>query len=297
MQCLLWRCVLVLSALRAVLQAVVQSAVLRSCASRPCALQHSGGTCAAPRNLLFPGASAAPLHAHLCVQKCAEPYTHVQRLPRTHACAFTHTCKRILAQPCVRTPFVCTQVCAKPNSLVQRPSCTHSCSCIHTHACTPSFCTPTCTNTRAQLQPCTQPSARTHVQNFHPQTPCTRPRAVHTLMLSTISAHPPVCTHTCTHSSRTKCRTRGTANTQAVGNVRRKGAPLRSFILLSLMQALGHSWSPILRCGLLRGSSSVGYGGPGMVMGVLSGTVGVGEHRRGLRHKGRSEPPSNRRDP
>lgn len=101
----------------------------------------------------------------------------------------------------------------------------------------------------------------------------------------------------CTHSSRTKCRTRGTANTQAVGNVRRKGAPLRSFILLSLMQALGHSWSPILRCGLLRGSSSVGYGGPGMVMGVLSGTVGVGEHRRGLRHKGRSEPPSNRRDP
>ena len=121
LQCLLWRCVLVLSALRAVLQAVVQSAVLRSCASRPCALQHSGGTSAAPRYLPFPGASTAPLHAHLCVRMCAEPYTHVQRLPRTHTCAFTHTCKRILAQPGVRTPSVCTQVCAKPNSLVQRP--------------------------------------------------------------------------------------------------------------------------------------------------------------------------------
>ena len=151
LQCLLWRCVLVLSALRAVLQAVVQSAVLRSCASRPCALQHSGRSCAAPRNLPFPGASTAPLHAHLCVRMCAEPYTHVQRLLRTHTCAFTHTCKRILAQPCVRTQFVCTQVCAKPNSLVQRPSCTHSCSCIHTHACTPSFCTPTCIKTQAQL--------------------------------------------------------------------------------------------------------------------------------------------------
>ena len=31
------------------------------------------------------------------------------------------------------------------------------------------------------------------------------------------------------------------------------------------------------------------------VMGM--GVLGVGEHRRGLRHKGRSEPPSNRRDP
>ena len=103
MQCLLWRCVLVLSALRAVLQAVVQSAVLRSCASRPCALQHSHGSSAAPSNLLFPGASAAPLHAHLCAGMCAEPYTHVQRFPCTHTCAFTHTCNRILAQPCVRS--------------------------------------------------------------------------------------------------------------------------------------------------------------------------------------------------
>ena len=121
LQCLLWRCVLVLSALRAVLQAVVQSAVLRSCASRPCALQHSGGTSVAPRNLLFPGASAAPSRAHLCAGMCAEPHTHVQRFPCTHTCAFTHTWNRNLAQPCVRTPSMCTQKCDKTKGLVQRP--------------------------------------------------------------------------------------------------------------------------------------------------------------------------------
>ena len=102
LQCLLWRCVLVLSALRAVLQAVVQSAVLRSCASRPCALQHSRGSSAAPSNLLFPEVSAAPLHAHLCAGMCAEPYTHVQRLPitpvhsHTRASASLHSCMCVL---------------------------------------------------------------------------------------------------------------------------------------------------------------------------------------------------------
>ena len=45
------------------------------------------------------------------------------------------------------------------------------------------------------------------------------------------------------------------------------------------MNAFGQSWSPILRCGLLRGSSSVGYGDPGMVMVVLLETVGVQEAR------------------
>ena len=43
------------------------------------------------------------------------------------------------------------------------------------------------------------------------------------------------------------------------------------------MNASGHSWSPILRCVVLWGSSSVGYGDPGMVMAVLSETVGVRE--------------------
>ena len=47
------------------------------------------------------------------------------------------------------------------------------------------------------------------------------------------------------------------------------------------MNALVHSWSHILRCGLLWGSSSVGDGDPGMVMVVLSDTVGVQEAREG----------------
>ena len=70
---------------------------------------------------------------------------------------------------------------------------------------------------------------------------------------SMISAYP-VCTHTCTHSSVSECRSHDTANMQTVGNVRRKDALLRSFILLSLMKALGHSCSPILRCGSLQDS-------------------------------------------
>ena len=295
LQCLLWRCVLVLSALRAVLQAVVQSAVLRSCASRPCALQHSGRICAAPRNLPFPGASTAPLHVHLCVRMCAEPYTHVQRLPRTHACAFTHVqahpCTALCAHSIRVHASVCKtqQPCAK--ALMHAFVFMHTHTCVHTillhthvHKDTSAALalhTAICMHTRAKLSP--TDTVHTPTCSAHS---CSAP-----------SLHTPVCTHACTHSSRTKCCSCGTANTQAVGNVRRKGAPLRSFILLSLMKALGHSWSPILRCGLLRGSSSVGYGGPGMVMGVLSGTVGVGEHRRGLRHKGRPEPPSNRRDP
>ena len=120
LQCLLWRCVLVLSALRAVLQAVVQSAVLWSCASRPCALQHSHRSSNAPRNLRLE-VSAAPVHAHLRAGMCAEPHSHVQRFPCTHTCAFTHTCKRILAQTYVRTPSMGKQKCAKPKGLVQRP--------------------------------------------------------------------------------------------------------------------------------------------------------------------------------
>ena len=144
---------------------------------------------------------------------------------------------------------------------------------IFSHACTPSLCTPTRTKTRALLQPCTLPCACTQMQNFHLQALCTQPSAMHALMFSPTSAQPRMCTHTCTHSSRTKCCWHGTANTQAVGNVRRKGPPLRSFILLSLMNVLVHHWSPILRCVLLWGSSSVGYGDPGMVMGVLSRTV------------------------
>ena len=63
-----------------------------------------------------------------------------------------------------------------------------------------------------------------------------------------------VCTHTCTHSSVSECRSHDTANMQTVGNVRRKDALLRSFILLSLVKALGHSCSPILRCGSLQDS-------------------------------------------
>ena len=230
--------------------------------------------CTAVCRTIHPRAKTSP-HTHLCI------HTHVQAHPCTAGCAHSI---RVHASVC-KTQQPCAKTFMHAFVFMHTHTCVHTIL-LHTHvhkdtSAALALHTAICTHTRAKLSP--TDTVHTPTCSAHS---CSAP-----------SLHTPVCTHTCTHSSRTKCRSRGTANTQAVGNVRRKGAPLRSFILLSLMKALGHSWSPILRCGLLRGSSSVGYGGPGMVMGVLSGTVGVGEHRRGLRHKGRSEPPSNRRDP
>jgi len=207
LQCLLWRCVLVLSALRAVLQAVVQSAVLRSCASRPCALQHSRGSSAAPSNLLFPGASAAPLHAHLCAGMCAEPYTHVQRFPCTHTCAFTHTCNRNLAQPCVRTPSMYTQKCDQTKGLVHSPVFMHAHICmhpIHLHnhvhddtSAAPALHTAMCMRTHAKLSPAStvhtaKRNARSDVQHCLCTPPYARiPALTARGQIAAGTAHPP----------------------------------------------------------------------------------------------------------
>ena len=166
-KCLLWRCVLVLSALRAVLQAVVQSTVLRSCASRPCALQHSHGSSNAPRNLLFPGASTAPLHVHLCARMCAEPHTDVQRLPCIYTCAFTHVyahhCTALCAHSIHGQAKVCKtkRPCAK--TLMHTPVFMHTHTCVHpiplhnhVHEDTsaaPALHTAMCTHTHAKLSP------------------------------------------------------------------------------------------------------------------------------------------------
>ena len=209
MQCLLWRCVLVLSALRAVLQAVVQSAVLRSCASRPCALQHSGRSCAAPRNLPFPGASTAPLHAHLCVRMCAEPYTHVQRLPRTHACAFTHVqvhpCTALCAHSIRVHASVCKtqQPCAK--TLMHAFVFMHTHTCVHTillhthvHKDTSAALalhTAICTHTRAKLSPADAmhtPTCSAHSDAQHHL--CTPPR-MHTYLHSQLEDKMPLTWH------------------------------------------------------------------------------------------------------
>ena len=57
----------------------------------------------------------------ICVHRSVQNHTPTCKDFPAHTPVHSHTCKRILAQPCVRTQFVCTQVCAKPNSLVQRP--------------------------------------------------------------------------------------------------------------------------------------------------------------------------------
>jgi len=108
------------------------------------------------------------LHTHLCI------HTHV----------YAHHCTALCAHSIHGQARVCKtkRPCAK--TLMHTPVF------MHTHACTPSLCTTTCTKTRALLQPCTQPCARTHMQNFHLQAPCTQPRAMHALRFSTISAHP-----------------------------------------------------------------------------------------------------------
>jgi len=108
------------------------------------------------------------LHTHLCI------HTHV----------YAHHCTALCAHSIHGQAKVCKtkRPCAK--TLMHTPVF------MHTHACTPSLCTTTCTKTRALLQPCTQPCARTHMQNFHLQAPCTQPRAMHALRFSTISEHP-----------------------------------------------------------------------------------------------------------
>lgn len=71
----------------------------------------------------------------------------------------------------------------------------------------------------------------------------------------------------CTHSSRTKCCWHGTANTQAVGNVRRKGAPFTLIHSPLLNERIGAKLEPHpemwIAVGFLVGGIWVSWDGDG----------------------------------
>ena len=90
LQCLLWRCVLVLSALRAVLQAVVQSAVLRSCASRPCALSTLMGVPTLPEISCSQEPPLLPCTC-ICVHGCVQNHTPTCKDFPAHTPVHSHT--------------------------------------------------------------------------------------------------------------------------------------------------------------------------------------------------------------